>query len=114
MAESPRPWPRSLVTPRTSTVPEEETRRRTETTPSIRRLRASSVYSGLGLKRTLGPDFAVTALGPAGFGIGGGVFWPRLTAPAARPGAFIGPVPPVTPSFTPTTAPEALSLPFIF
>src|ERR1700722_16122937 len=113
MAESPRPWPRSLVTPRTWTAPEEETRRRTETTPSMCRLRASAVYSGLGLKRTLGADLATAADGPAGFGIGGGVFWPRLTTPGERPGAFIGPVPPVTPSLTPTTPPAALSLPFM-
>src|SRR5271168_5488343 len=75
---------------------------------------ASAEYSGLGLKRTLGPVLTAALVGPVGFGIGGGVFWPRLTGPATRPGAFIGPVPPVTPSLTPTTAPEALSLPFMF
>src|SRR6202789_352347 len=75
---------------------------------------ASAVYSGRGLKRTLGAELAVAEDGPAGFGMGGGVFWPRLTGPATRPGAFIGPVPPVTPSFTPLTAAEALSLPFMF
>src|ERR1700728_3272718 len=75
---------------------------------------ASAVYSGLGLKRTLGPLLTGTEVGPAGFGIGGGAFCPRLTGPATRPGAFIGPVPPVTPSFTPTTPAAALLRPFMF
>src|ERR1700678_2279820 len=75
---------------------------------------ASAVYSGRGLNKTLGPLLTVAVEGLAGFGIGGGVFCPRLTGPATRPGAFIGPVPPVTPSFTPFIAPEALSLPFMF
>src|SRR5271155_4643686 len=75
---------------------------------------ASAEYSGLGLKRTLGPVLTAALVGPVGFGMGGGVFWPRLTGPATRPGAFIGPVPPVTPSLTPLTALAALSLPFMF
>src|SRR5271170_5826825 len=65
---------------------------------------ASAVYSGLGLKRTLGPLFAVAVVGPTGFGNGGGVFCPRLTGPATRPGALIGPVPPGTPCGMPATA----------
>src|SRR5271163_532788 len=73
---------------------------------------ASAVYSGLGLKTTLGPLFAVAVVGPDGFGSGGGVFCPRLTGPATRPGAFIGPVPPVTPSLTPAMATGPL--PFMF
>src|ERR1700722_528194 len=72
---------------------------------------ASAVYSGRGLKMTLGAALAVPVSGLAGFGIGGGAFWPRLTTPAVRPGAFVGPVPPGTPSLTPTTPDEALSLP---
>src|ERR1700733_275075 len=114
MAESPRPWPRSLVTPRTWTAPEEETRRRTETVPSMCSLMASAVYSGRGLKRTFGATLLLLVAGPDGLGMGGGAFWPRLTTPGARPGAFIGPVPPVTPSLTPTTPDEALLLPFMF
>src|SRR5580704_5980541 len=65
---------------------------------------ASAVYSGLGLKSTLGPLLAVAVVGPAGFGIGGGVFCPRLTGPATRPVEFRGPVPPTTPCGMPATA----------
>src|ERR1700729_2916828 len=64
---------------------------------------ASAVYSGRGLKRTLGADLTIGA-GPAGLGMGGGVFWPRFTGPATRPVELSGPVPPVTPSLTPWTA----------
>src|SRR5579862_6893969 len=72
---------------------------------------ASAVYSGLGLKRTLGPLFAVAVVGPVGFGIGGGVFCPSAT-PATRPVEFSGPVPPTTPCGMPATATGPL--PFMF
>src|SRR3984885_5038343 len=73
---------------------------------------ASAVYSGLGLKRTLGPLFAVADDGPTGCGIGGGVACPRLTGPATRPTALFGPVPPATPCGMPATATGPL--PFMF
>src|SRR5271154_6999294 len=108
-AGSPRPRPRSLMTPNTWTAPVEETRIRTVTLPSIRSCLASAMYSGLGLKRTLGPLFAVAIVGPAGFGIGGGVFWPRLTTLLVE---FSGPVPPVTPCGMPATATGPLAFMF--
>ena len=57
------------MTPRTWTAPVDETRRRTETVPSMWSLMASAVYSGRGLKRTLGADLAVVT-GPVGLGHG--------------------------------------------
>src|SRR5437899_1425674 len=72
MADSPRPWPRSLVTPITWTVPAEVTWIRTDTTPSMCRRVASAVYSGRGLKITLGAVRA-DAWATVGLGAGGGV-----------------------------------------
>src|SRR5258708_5879732 len=113
MADSPRPWPRSLVMPITWTAPAEVTWIRTDTTPSTCSRVASAVYSGRGLKMTLGAVRAAV-WARAGLDVGGGVFWPRLTGPATRPVEVRGPVPLLTPSLTPLTALAALSRPAMF
>src|SRR5260370_12234446 len=113
MADSPRPWPRSLVTPITWTARAEEIWIRTDTTPSTCRRVASAVYSGRGLKMTLGA-VRTAAWATAGLGMGGGVLWPRLTGPATRPVELRGPVPLLTPSLTPLIPLAALSRPAMF
>src|SRR6185312_2743959 len=69
-ADWPRPYPRSRVTPRTCTAPEEETRRRTDTVPSIWSFSASAVYCGRGLYKTFGADASRAVAGVLDRGAG--------------------------------------------
>ncbi len=67
------------MTPNTWTAPVEETRIRNRDVAFNPKLLGLRGVLWLGFKEALGPLFAVAIVGPAGFGMGGGVFWPRLT-----------------------------------